>query len=59
MTEEHLRGIALTVSEQAQAGYLAGFSDFRHLAVVFRQALGMPPTAYRRQMRREAEGTVH
>lgn len=29
----------------------AGFSDFRHLAVVFRQELGMPPTAYRRQVR--------
>jgi transcriptional regulator GlxA family with amidase domain len=27
----------------------AGFSNFRHLAVVFRQELGMPPTAYRRQ----------
>jgi LacI family transcriptional regulator len=29
----------------------SGFSDFRHMAVVFRQVLGMPPTAYRRQAR--------
>lgn len=36
----------------------AGFSDFRHLAVVFRQELGMPPTAYRRQMRGPGEETV-
>lgn len=36
----------------------AGFSDFRHMAVVFRQELGMPPTAYRRQVRGEADGDV-
>ncbi len=36
----------------------AGFSDFRHLAVVFRQELGMPPTVYRRQMRGQADGAV-
>lgn len=31
----------------------AGFSGLRHLGEVFRQELGMPPTAYRRQMRGE------
>jgi LacI family transcriptional regulator len=34
-----------TVAQQA------GFSGLRHLGTVFRQELGMPPTAYRRQMR--------
>jgi LacI family transcriptional regulator len=29
----------------------SGFTDFRHLAVVFRQDLGLSPTAYRRQVR--------
>jgi LacI family transcriptional regulator len=29
----------------------AGFSDFRHMAVVFRQELGLTPSAYRRRMR--------
>lgn len=33
----------------------AGFSDFRHLAVSFRRSLGLTPSAYRRQMRGEAE----
>ena len=28
----------------------SGFTDFRHLAVVFRQDLGLSPTAYRRQI---------
>jgi LacI family transcriptional regulator len=29
----------------------AGFSDYRHMAIVFRQELGISPTTYRRQMR--------
>lgn len=29
----------------------SGFTDFRHLAVVFRQELGLSPTAYRSQVR--------
>lgn len=29
----------------------AGFSDYRHMAVVFRQEQGQTPTAYRRQVR--------
>jgi LacI family transcriptional regulator len=32
----------------------AGFSDCCHLAVVFRQELGLTPTAYRRQVRTPA-----
>jgi LacI family transcriptional regulator len=36
----------------------AGFTGFRYLSVVFRQELGMPPTAYRRRMRGQAEGAV-
>ena len=31
----------------------AGFSNSRHLCVVFRQETGMTPTAYRRQFREE------
>ncbi len=34
----------------------SGFSDFRHMAVVFRHELGLPPTAYRTQMRGQPEG---
>lgn len=34
-----------TVAQQS------GFTDFRHLAVVFRDELGLSPTAYRRQTR--------
>jgi transcriptional regulator GlxA family with amidase domain len=29
----------------------SGFTDFRHMAGVFRQELGMAPTTYRRQSR--------
>ncbi len=32
-----------------------GFSDFRHMAVVFRQELGMSPTAYRRKVSNQPE----
>jgi LacI family transcriptional regulator len=35
----------------------SGFSDFRHLAVVFRKELGLSPTAYRRQVRGAANET--
>ncbi len=38
-----------TVAQQA------GYSDFRHLAVAFRQQLGMAPTAYRRNVRDRSE----
>lgn len=34
----------------------AGFSDFRHMAVVFRQELGQSPSAFRCQMRGGADG---
>lgn len=34
----------------------AGFSDFRHMANVFQQALGKSPTAYRRQLRVDSAG---
>ena len=34
----------------------SGFSDFRHLAVVFRKELGLSPTAYRRRMGGAAHG---
>lgn len=37
----------------------AGFSDFRLMALVFRQELGLPPTAYRLQMRKQADNAVH
>lgn len=30
----------------------SGFTDFQHLAAVFRQELGLSPSAYRRQVRR-------
>lgn len=33
----------------------AGFSGLRHLGAVFRQEVGMPPTAYRRRMRGGAD----
>jgi LacI family transcriptional regulator len=36
----------------------AGFSGFRHMAVVFRQKLGLSPTAYRRQLRGPAAEAV-
>lgn len=36
----------------------AGFSDFRHMAVVFRRGEGQAPTAYRRQMRGVAGGAA-
>jgi LacI family transcriptional regulator len=42
LTETHLSIEAVAIQ--------SGFSDFRHLAVVFRKELGVSPTAYRRQM---------
>jgi LacI family transcriptional regulator len=46
---------ALPIAEVARG---AGFVDNRNLSVVFRQALGLSPTAYRRQIRGEADGAV-
>jgi LacI family transcriptional regulator len=49
--ERARRLLARTELPMKAVAQQAGFSDFRHLAVVFRQELGLSPTAYRRQMR--------
>ncbi len=47
-----LAGTDLLMSEVAEQ---AGFSDARHLSVVFHQETGITPTAYRRQFRGASE----
>jgi LacI family transcriptional regulator len=49
--ERAKRLLARTDQPMKAVAHQAGFSDFRHMAVVFRQELSMSPTAYRRQMR--------
>ncbi len=50
--KELLAGTDLLMSDVAEQ---AGFSDSRHLSVVFRQETGFTPTAYRRRFRGPSE----
>jgi LacI family transcriptional regulator len=43
--------LAETSMPMSEVARYAGFSDQRQLSVVFRQELGLTPTAYRRQFR--------
>jgi LacI family transcriptional regulator, galactose operon repressor len=49
------RLLARTELSMKSVAQQAGFSDFRHMAVVFRQHEGIAPTAYRRKVRGEPE----
>jgi LacI family transcriptional regulator len=54
--ERAKRLLALTDLPVKAVAHQAGFSDCRHLAVVFRQQEGQTPTAYRRQARAGTAG---
>jgi LacI family transcriptional regulator len=49
------RLLARTELSMKSVAQQAGFSDFRHMAVVFRQHEGIAPTAYRRKVRDQPE----
>ena len=53
--EQARRLLASTDLPMKTLAVQAGFSDYSHMAVVFRKDLGISPTAYRRQMRGPAQ----
>jgi LacI family transcriptional regulator len=56
--ERARRLLANTDLPMKTLAHQAGFSDFRQMAVLFRRELGMPPTAFRRQMRATSGGVA-